>query len=333
MLAVGGWADAYVDAIFRMLERLSCPRRALVGPWGHQWPQEGRPGPAIGFLQEAVRWWDHWLKGIDNGVMDEPMLRAWMQESVAPQTDYAERPGRWVAEPAWPPADDSLEPLRLDLDERGLRADVRGAARRQAELRHCSPQTVGLDAGAWCAYGNPADLPADQRRDDALSLSLDSAPLSQRIELLGRPAVRLLVASDRPDAFVVARLCDVAPGRKLDADHPRRAQPLPSLGPRSAARARAGCRGRCRAPAQERRVRGAGRAPATARDLDQLLAVAVALTGAGDAHDLDWPLQRAAPAGAHTARAGRGASPRSSRLSARRRWRSSACASAHRSSS
>jgi predicted acyl esterase len=73
VLAVGGWADAYVQAIFRMLEHLGCPRRALIGPWGHQWPQSGRPGPRIGFLQEAVRWWDHWLKGESNGVMaDDP---------------------------------------------------------------------------------------------------------------------------------------------------------------------------------------------------------------------------------------------------------------------
>jgi uncharacterized protein len=205
VLAVGGWADAYVDAIFRMLERLSCPRRALVGPWGHQWPELGRPGPAVGFLQEAVRWFDHWLRGTENGVMDEPMLRAWMQDAVAPQVDYEERPGRWVAEPAWPPADAAT--LDLALDASGLTAQPTGAAR----LAHSSPLIVGLDAGAWCAYGNPADLPADQRRDDALSLTFDSAPLDDAIELLGQPELSLTFTADKPRAFVVARLCDVAP--------------------------------------------------------------------------------------------------------------------------
>jgi hypothetical protein len=78
-------------------------------------------------------------------------------------------------------------------------------------LSHCSALTVGLDAGAWCAYGNPADLPGDQRRDDALSLSLDSAPLQESVELLGQPELSLAFAVDRPRAFVVARLCDVAP--------------------------------------------------------------------------------------------------------------------------
>ncbi|MGH2859805.1 MAG: CocE/NonD family hydrolase, partial [Solirubrobacteraceae bacterium] len=172
---VGGWADAYVDAIFRMLQHLTVPRRAVIGPWGHQWPHAGRPGPAIGFLQEAVRWWDHWLKGVPNGAMDGPMLCAWMQEAVPPKPSYVVRPGRWVAESSWPRHG---EALALTLDADGLR-DGLGCGSGPgdgsqggdvAELTHCSPQTVGLQAGAWCAYGNPADLPLDQRRDDALSL-------------------------------------------------------------------------------------------------------------------------------------------------------------------
>jgi hypothetical protein len=204
VLMVGGWADAYVDAIFRMLEHLSCPRRGLVGPWGHQWPQSGRPGPQIGFLQEAVRWWDHWLKDEPNGVMDEPMLRAWMPEAVPPRPDYDVRPGRWIAEPSWPAEHDTLT---LALDPEGLRSHSTG----DATLTHASGQTVGLDAGAWCAYGAPADLPLDQRRDDALSLSLDSEPVSERTELFGAPTLTATVTGDRPAGFLVARLCDVAP--------------------------------------------------------------------------------------------------------------------------
>ena len=208
VLAVGGWADAYVDAIFRMLAHLSVPRRGLIGPWGHQWPQSGRPGPRIGFLQEAVRWWDHWLKGQDTGVMDEPMLRAWMPEAVAPAPDYAERPGRWIAEPQWPPPEPARS-LIWELDAAGLVGAGEGAS--AGALVHGSDQTVGIDAGAWCAYGAPADLPPDQRRDDALSLSLDSGALTERIELFGAPELTLSVAADRPQGFVVARLCDIAP--------------------------------------------------------------------------------------------------------------------------
>ena len=232
MLAVGGWADAYVDAIFRMLERLDCPRRALIGPWGHQWPQDGHPGPQIGFLQEAVRWWDHWLKGIDNGVMDEPMLRAWMQEAVRPAPDYDHRPGRWIAEPALPATSTSRAVAGADRP-RACRADSDGSGHdRDAAAATHSGQTVGLDAGAWCAYALPADMPLDQRRDDALSLSLDSEPLDEPAEIFGNVTVSLRVVK-RPPVGVrrrpaVRRLAR----RRLDAGHARRAQPLPPRRPR-----------------------------------------------------------------------------------------------------
>src|SRR5690242_13008433 len=65
VFAVGGWADAYTNAIPRLLEGLTVPRLGLIGPWAHIYPQDGSPGPAIGFLQEATRWWDHWLKDED----------------------------------------------------------------------------------------------------------------------------------------------------------------------------------------------------------------------------------------------------------------------------
>lgn len=102
VLASSGWADGYSNAVTRLLGNLDVPRKGLIGPWSHKFPHLGEPGPAIGYLQEVVRWWDHWLKGIDNGVMDGPMLRTWMQDSVPPSTSYEARPGRWVGEDTWP---------------------------------------------------------------------------------------------------------------------------------------------------------------------------------------------------------------------------------------
>src|SRR5262249_36970277 len=80
VLAVSGWADAYTDTVPRLLAGLRGPRRGIVGPWAHLYPHEATPEPAIGFLQEAKRWWDRWLAGVDNGVHTEPMYRIWMQE-------------------------------------------------------------------------------------------------------------------------------------------------------------------------------------------------------------------------------------------------------------
>ena len=100
--AVSGWADNYSESIPRLLAHLSGPRLGLIGPWAHSYPHDVAVQPAIGWLQEVRRWCDHWMKGRDSGIMDEPMYRVWMQDGVAPQTCYLERPGRWVGEPCWP---------------------------------------------------------------------------------------------------------------------------------------------------------------------------------------------------------------------------------------
>ncbi len=205
--AVGGWADGYTNAIPRLLAGLQVPRKGLVGPWAHLYPHRGVPGPPIGFLQEALRWWDHWLKGNDTGVMHGPMYRVWMQESVRPRPFYAERPGRWVAEDAWPSPRIRVERYRMAPGRL-----VTGAAVPSPERLTCrSPQTVGRAAGAWCGFGMDGDSPVDQREDDAGSLVFESEPLQERLEILGAPVVTLRVASDRPTALLAVRLSDVAP--------------------------------------------------------------------------------------------------------------------------
>jgi hypothetical protein len=187
------------------LANLDCPRKGLIGPWAHVFPQNGVPGPEIGFLQEAVRWWDHWLKGIDDGIMAEPLYRAWMQDWVPPRPQYDLWPGRWVAEESWPSP--RVQRRRLWLNPGGLDP----AAEPAGVLSFCSPQTTGLRSGEWCAFGGEGEMATDQRSDDGGSLIFDSAPLTERLEILGAPEVELELSTDRPAALVVARLSDVAP--------------------------------------------------------------------------------------------------------------------------
>jgi uncharacterized protein len=203
--AVNGWADNYAASIPRLLAGLKGPRKGLIGPWGHAFPNNGQPGPAIGWLQETLRWWDHWLKGKDTGVMDEPMLRVWMQESVRPAVHYAERPGRWAAEDQWPSP--RLEMRRFALNPGRIEEEPA----REVALALASPQTVGLAAGEIGRYGAGAEQATDQREDDAGSLVFVSEPLTERIEILGEPIVELELASDKPLALVSVRLNDVAP--------------------------------------------------------------------------------------------------------------------------
>ncbi len=203
--AINGWQDSYARNVLPLLEHLRAPKKGLIGPWAHGWPHMARPGPAIGFLQEALRWWDHWLKGIDTGIMDEPVLRVWMADWVPPTKLVPEWPGRWVAEPVWPPVDAPPQTLVLHAD--GLHTGAAEAAERSI----LSPQSTGLRAGYQCSYGLGPDLSDDQRMDDAHSLCFETAPLTEAMELLGEPVLDITLRSDQPQAMLAARLCDVAP--------------------------------------------------------------------------------------------------------------------------
>jgi len=209
VLAVGGWTDAYTNAVPRLLEHLTCPRWGIIGPWGHVVPSRGVPGPAIGFLQECVRFFDHWLSGAENGIDDEPLLRTYLVDTLPPAGFHAELPGRWVAERSWPPT--SVAPETLALSGDGRLVEREAVAGAHNELSILGDQTCGITAGVWCVNGMVDELPIDQREDDALSLCFDTAPLPEAVDLLGRPEVRLVVSADRPRALVSARLCAVAP--------------------------------------------------------------------------------------------------------------------------
>lgn len=209
VLAVGGWADPYRDAVLRLVENVDAPVKGIIGPWSHQYPDRGlAPGPGIGFLQETLRWWDRWLQGIPTGVDEEPALRAWINDSEPPATYYANRTGRWVAASSWPARETFARTVPLSA--------LRGGGHGDVVVR--SPQSTGLDAGRFFPFGNATDLPPDQRAEDGRSVCFDlmvgdgdgdggDAPL----DLLGRVVVDLAVTSDVPDATVILRLCDVAP--------------------------------------------------------------------------------------------------------------------------
>jgi len=207
--AVGGWGDAYNNSIPRLLAGLTVPRKGLIGAWSHNYPEEGVPGPNIGFTQESLRWWDHWLKGTDSGIMDEPMLRCWMLESEAPATWYGERQGRWVADPSWPSPCVSEQILHLCSD--GAANALRDAPAEPHTLAIVGQLRHGFESGEWGSFGSKGEFPPDQRAADGECLSFTSAPVGEPVAILGNPQVDLQLAVDKPQALVAVRLCDVAP--------------------------------------------------------------------------------------------------------------------------
>lgn len=229
VLTVGGLADGYTDTVFRLAAGLQVPYRAIIGPWSHNYPIDGVPGPNIDFLGELVEFFDRYL-GPESGdqgrghadpdrLVDvaaaeadaawaaEP-LRIWVQDHVPPAPSYVERPGRWVAEPSWPSPNVSMQPRWLTTAGRlsaecpvGPFGNVSGG----------NPLTTGLLQGNWWGYAAPGQLPADQQLESDPAFRFDDEPADEPVDLVGIPELALRLAVDAPVAQVAARLCDVAP--------------------------------------------------------------------------------------------------------------------------
>jgi uncharacterized protein len=201
---IGGWYDGYRDSIPRMLEHVKAPVKAIVGAWDHTWPDEPYPKPGFDWRNEAVRWFDQWLKGKDTGIMKEPRLAVYVRDWHPPGPYLETAPGHWRSEDGWPIAR-IRERVLHPRDDRSLRDEAGGAAVDQ--LRYVP--TTGVEAGGPVLWWG--DVAPDQRPTDAFSLVYDTPPLEEDVEILGMPKAMLRVSADAPLIDWYARVNDVAP--------------------------------------------------------------------------------------------------------------------------
>lgn len=206
VLAIGGWADAYSNAVFRLMDNLKVARRAIIGPWAHVYPQDGTPEPAIGFLQEALTWWDHWLKDEQNGAMDGPMIQAWQQDSQPPSAQRPVSKGRWVGFDRGTASNVAHDTLWLTRGQLNRQPDADAGV-----LSICSPQNHGLMSGEWMGAGVLGETPPDQRVDDGNAEIFDGEPLAEPLSIFGFPEFTVELSSDKPAAILYVRLSDVSP--------------------------------------------------------------------------------------------------------------------------
>lgn len=208
VLLWGGWQDGYVNGLLRMYSALECPKRAIIGPWMHAWPDAGMPGPKIDWLRETTRWWDQWLKGKDTEVLSEPAVVVYMQRFDRPSSERTETSGYWRRENELPVGGSASQVFHLNEDGRlGHEPDSEAAVDRLVYK-----PTAGTTGGEFSAGGLPNfGLPLDQRADEAFSLVYTSEALKAPLEILGRPRLTLFAASSAPVALFSAKLCAVAP--------------------------------------------------------------------------------------------------------------------------
>ena len=211
---IGGWMDSYVDPVFRMQERCTAPRRSLVGNWVHGLPDSAYPAPNLDWLNELVRFFDRWLKGIDNGDDRDPGLTWFEREYTAPEPFPARLNGRWRAAPSFPHPAATQRTWTLaggDLPLVGRLVDG-DAAQEPGADRFPHRATAGTRGPlSWGAGSPPNGLARDLRPDEVLGPSYTSEPLAAPVEILGFPIAILHLEASAPVATIAVRLADVAP--------------------------------------------------------------------------------------------------------------------------
>ncbi len=204
VLVIGGQHDGYRNAMAAMLENSSGNTQAIMGPWGHKYPHVSTIGPAIDYLNVALRWWDRWLKDINNGAESDPAYRVYVMDSIAPNPSHDFKPGKWLAFSDWP--SEAIEHNVLGFGSGSLGVSESFSAEIETNMR------VGRASGEFFPFGfGPGELPDNQTVDDVNAVCFDRAPLDNDQTIIGAPEVRLKLACDKPQGQVIVRLSDVRP--------------------------------------------------------------------------------------------------------------------------
>jgi uncharacterized protein len=204
---IDGWRDGYPGPAIRMYENLKVPKKLLLGPWLHTRPDAGIPGPRIPIYDEMIKWWDRWLKGIKNGVDQEPPITIYVQKYDEPSALRDVTSGFWRYEDQWPIS--GTKEVTMYLDSEGKLSET-APVKEDERLSYEYKPHVGLMSGLFSAT-SPHILPMDQRPDEAYSLNFTGAPLEKDVEITGFPRVLIHISSTAPVAAFVARLSDVSP--------------------------------------------------------------------------------------------------------------------------
>ncbi len=215
---VAGWTDAYPDAAFRIQERCTgAAVRTLVGNWVHSFPDDAYPGPNIDWLHELVRFFDRYLRNVDNGWDREPALVWYERDWAEPEPFPGAWPGRWRSAAAFPVPGTSRRELWLGPRSLGAApgAGTLGPGAPVAASADSLPHraTVGTSGAlSWGAGWQPNGLARDLRPDELRGLTYTSAPLNEALSVIGGPEAILHLSASMPVATCVVRLSEVSPG-------------------------------------------------------------------------------------------------------------------------
>jgi putative CocE/NonD family hydrolase len=188
---LAGWYDRYVRDQTILFRNLDNPQKLTIGPWTHTESD-------LGSAAEPLRWWDRWLKGIDNGVMDDAPVHYYVMgapEAIA-----------WRSAKAWP-----LPNERRTAYWFGPRRSLGTVAPKAAPGdKGRDEMTVDYSAAVspdprWSLERKFPELSAH----DAKGFTYTTPPLAAAVEVTGHPVVHLWISSSAPDADLFVYLEEV----------------------------------------------------------------------------------------------------------------------------
>jgi putative CocE/NonD family hydrolase len=187
-----GWYDIFTEDMFLWYENLKVPRRLVARPIDHSGAD--RSGPDLDYAAEALRWFDYWLKGIDNGIMDEAPIHYREMEGRGG--------GRWRESEAWPaPGTKELElflaPSAAEPHGGALAAEAPRGAENCLERQVDYSATTGARS-RWTAVNWKREYP-DMGPNDAKGFAFTTEPLREDLVLRGEAVARIWISSGAPD--------------------------------------------------------------------------------------------------------------------------------------
>ena len=208
ILHFAGWADGYSDAALRM--QANCAeQKVILGPWAHLTPEHAWTGPNIDWLDELVRFFDRYLKGIENGWEATPAVRVYRETFTPPEAFPRRKNGGWESFPAFPAP--GAMPISFHLDAGAMRLTT-APVEAAAALTYAHRPAWGTGGQLCSGAGAPPNgLARDLRPEEALMPTFTSAPLEAPLDVFGFPEAVLYLSCTAPTAAAVVRLADVAP--------------------------------------------------------------------------------------------------------------------------
>lgn len=186
---VCGWKDFYSQGTVDYYNRLQAPKKVLMGPWKHAFPNFANEQP-MNLVEMMVAWFDRWLKGKGS-------------DAGPPITIFTGGTNAWRHEQAWPPQRNQTRTLHL------LPGHELGDKPAQLNESYRYDPTVGLDSIGFDPWTGAVIEIGLHNGDDARSLHYTSAPLDADWDMTGQGRLMASISGSMAAANLVAKLCDV----------------------------------------------------------------------------------------------------------------------------